>query len=54
VTTIPERPDQPAVRVLPPDEALAAAWPLPPREQFVLDDIPDDEWQAFLEALADA
>jgi hypothetical protein len=46
--------DEPRVRVYPPEEALRRAKPLPPRERLVLDGVPDDEWQAFQEALADA
>ena len=49
-----ERPEQPAIRVCPPDEALKSAQPLPPRESLVVTDVPDDEWAAFQEALAEA
>jgi len=37
----------------PPDEALRRAQPLPPRERLVID-VPQDEWTAFQEALAEA
>ena len=30
------------------------ARPLPPRERGVIEDIPDEEWKAFQEALAEA
>jgi len=53
VSTI-EQPDEPTVRVLPPDEALKRARPLPPRESLIIEDVPDEEWAAFQEALAEA
>jgi hypothetical protein len=53
VSTI-EEPEEPTVRVYPPDEALKRARPLPPRERLVIGDVPDDEWAAFQEALAEA
>ncbi len=37
----------------PPEEALKSARPLPRREDLVITDVPDDEWTAFLEALAE-
>ena len=49
-----EQPDEPTVRVYPPDAALKFARPLPPRDRLVLKDITDDEWKAFQEALAEA
>jgi hypothetical protein len=48
-----EQPREPALRVYPPDEALRNARPLPRREDLVIEDIPDEEWAAFLEALAE-
>lgn len=48
-----EQPEEPSVRFFPPDEALKRARPLPSREDLVIEDIPDDEWAAFQEALAD-
>ena len=48
-----EEPEGPTVRVYQPDEALKRARPLPPRDRLVIDDVPDDEWAAFQEALAD-
>jgi hypothetical protein len=35
------------------DEALKRARPLPRRDEFVIVDVPDDEWAAFQEALAE-
>jgi len=51
VSTV-ERPDEPTVRVYSPDEAVKRARALPPRERLVIADVPDDEWAAFQEALA--
>ncbi len=48
-----EQPDEPIVRVYPPDEALKSARPLPPRDRLVVEDLTDDEWKAFQEALAE-
>ncbi len=42
------------MRVYPPDEALKHARPLPPRERVVIQDVSDEEWDAFQEALAEA
>lgn len=53
VSTV-EKPEEPRVRVYPPNEALKRARPLPPRDQLVIKDVPDEEWSAFQEALADA
>jgi hypothetical protein len=52
--SIAERPDQPSVRVYPPDEALQRARPLPARERLVIEDVPAEEWAAFQEALTEA
>jgi hypothetical protein len=48
-----EQPEEAAVRLYQPDEALKRARPLPPRERLVIEDVPDEEWAAFQEALAD-
>lgn len=45
--------DEPRVRFYPPDEAFRHAQPLPPSERFVLEDVPDEDWAAFQEALAE-
>jgi hypothetical protein len=52
VSTV-EQPSEPTVRFYPPDEALSRARSLPAREHLVIEDVPDDEWAAFLEALAE-
>ena len=40
------------MRVYQPDEALECARPLPTRDRLVIEDVPDEEWAAFQEALA--
>jgi hypothetical protein len=52
--SIAEQPDEPRVRGYPPDEALQRAQPLPPRERLVIEDVPQNDWTAFQEALAEA
>lgn len=37
----------------PPEEARRHARPLPRREELVIEDVPDEEWDAFQEALAE-
>jgi hypothetical protein len=48
-----EHQDPSGLEVLPPDEALRRAKPLPPPECMVLEDVSDDDWTAFQEALAE-
>ena len=40
--------------VYPPEEALRRAQPLPPRDRLVIEDVPQDDWEAFQEALDEA
>jgi hypothetical protein len=40
------------MRVYPPGEALKHARPLPPRARLVVEDVPAEDWAAFLEVLA--
>ncbi|HET7387613.1 MAG TPA: hypothetical protein VFJ19_13230 [Nocardioidaceae bacterium] len=42
------------MHVRPPDEALRSARRLPPREHLVLEEVSDEEWAAFTEALTEA
>jgi hypothetical protein len=49
-----EQPEEPVVHVYAPDEARKNARPLPPRDRLVVEDITDEEWKAFQEALAEA
>jgi hypothetical protein len=55
VSTV-EQPDEgePTVRAYPPEQALQRARPLPARENLVIEDVSDDDWAAFQEALAEA
>jgi hypothetical protein len=49
-----EQPEEPAIRLYPPEEALEHARRLPPREERRIEDLTDEEWNAFQAALADA
>ncbi len=40
--------------IYPPEEALRHARPLPPPEELVDEDLSDEEWERFQEALAEA
>ena len=42
-----------ALTVLPPDEALRRAWPLPDERDLMIEGLTDAEAHAFEEALAD-
>jgi hypothetical protein len=53
LVSMAEQPVEPAVRFYEPDEAAKRARPLPPRQELVLDDVTDEEWTAFYEALAE-
>jgi hypothetical protein len=48
-----EHSDDPHVQILSPNQALKRARPLPKRQDLIISDVPDVEWTAFLEALAD-
>jgi hypothetical protein len=48
-----EQPAEPHLLALPPEQALAAARPLPSREDLVIADVSDEEWDAFFAALAE-
>jgi hypothetical protein len=46
-------PDEPtALTVLPPEEALKHARPLPGDDEMAIDGLTDGEWEAFEKALA--
>lgn len=45
--------DTVGLTVLPPDEALRHARPVPTDEELAIEGLTDDEWQAFRRALAD-
>ena len=44
--------DEPVVQVLPAEEALRRAEPLPPREELVVEGVTDEQWDAFFQAIA--
>lgn len=46
-----EQPDQPHLLVLPPEQALAVARPLPEPDRLVIDGVTDEEWDVFFAAL---
>ena len=52
--TIAKQPAEPRVKVYPPEEAPRRAQPLPPRDRLVIEDVPQDDWVAFREALDEA
>lgn len=53
VSVVPH-PDEPiGLTVLPPDEALKQARPLPTDDEMAIDGLTDDEWKAFEAALAE-
>ena len=39
--------------VVPPDEALRAARPLPGDDEMAIQELTDEEWSAFAEAIAE-
>lgn len=47
-------PDEPTgLTVLPPDEALQRARPLPSDDDMAIEGLTEDEWKAFEQALAE-
>lgn len=53
VSVVP-RPDEPSgLTVLPPEEALLRARPMPSDDDMAIDGLTDDEWKAFEKALAE-
>ena len=51
--SVVDQPEEPGLRFYPPDEALERARPLPAHDRLVIEDVPDDEWEAFQAAIAD-
>lgn len=52
--SVASHPEQPVpLTVLPPEEALLHALPLPSDEELAIEGLTDDEWEAFERALAD-
>jgi hypothetical protein len=48
-----EQPGQPHLLVFEPEEGLRRAKPLPAEEDLAIEDVTDEEWEAFHEALAE-
>jgi len=46
--------DEPSAPIYPPKEALRRARSLPPHEDLVVEDLSEEEWTQFQEALAEA
>ena len=53
VTVVPNSNEPLSLTVLPPDAALEAARPVPSADELAIEGLTDDEWNAFLQALAE-
>jgi hypothetical protein len=53
MSALPDPRDVPALVVLPPDEALRHARPVPAEDELATTGVTDEEWSAFERALAD-
>lgn len=53
MSVVPSSPSSSDLLVLSPDEALRQARPLPDIDTMALGEVPDDEWEALMAALAD-
>jgi hypothetical protein len=51
--SVAEQTPEPHVTVLPPDEAVRRARPRPGGDELALEDLTDDEWGAFQQALTE-
>lgn len=51
--SVAEQSPEPHLTVLPPQEAVRLARPLPSEEDMALNDLTDEEWDAFQRALAE-
>jgi len=51
MSTEPTPPDYTGSLELPVEELLRRAWPLPPHEEMVIDDLTEEEGRLFLEAI---
>ena len=51
--TAREQHEQPHLLVLSPEQALAAARPLPEHDRLVIDGVTDEEWGVFFAALTE-
>lgn len=53
MSVVPDPDEAQDLTVLPPDEALRLARPLPSDDEMAIDGLTDDEWKAFQQALAE-
>ena len=53
VVSVAEQTPDPHLTVLPPAEAARRARPLPSNDELALEDLTDEEWDAFQQALAE-
>jgi hypothetical protein len=53
VTVVPRREEPVGLTVLPPEEALRRARPLPSDSEMAIEGLTEDEWKAFEQALAE-
>jgi hypothetical protein len=51
--SVAEQTPEPHLTVLPPADAARRARPLPSDDEMTLDDVTDEEWDAFQQALAE-
>ena len=53
MSSVPHPAEPTGLTVLPPEEALARALPVPTDEELAIEGLTDDEWKAFAKALAE-
>lgn len=53
MSIVPHPADPARLTVLPPEEALRRARPVPRDDEIAIDGLTDDEWKAFEKALAE-
>ena len=51
--SIADHSDEAGLQIWPVEEAVAHAKPLPPRSELVLEEVTEEEWDAFFAALAE-
>lgn len=52
MSVVPRSQEPPRLTVLPPNEALARARPMPTDDEMSIEGLTEDEWKAFEKALA--
>ncbi len=53
MSTVPHSDEPVGLTVLPPEDALKRARPLPTDDEMTIEGLTDDEWMAFEKALAE-